>query len=444
MKTSTSYRAAALILASALCASALPVRDGSSVFASDAVQSIQKRAIMKGDNYVPLGDTTVPLSPLLLIFGGLAAAAVGLAIALLRIMMPSCMSRTSRIVLEERERARQDLRVRGAVSPRGSSSGSPTPGASTPGTPGTPFSQPRRFPPNKLPPKVGRNSRGSYTPAEMAAMSNKRASHGYRGTSFSLAEARKNSEKSHRSSSSGFALPLLNSNDSSSGSSTFHVNARDSAMSERAKYPITATNEANTARKGGNRRLSFGTKHLNRNSSIGKGADLQRTRSGRQTNEIALHPQPVDPAYGQKWGRSDSYSHPLQTPSSRRDSALSIYEVSSSAEHSLLDSKSTSRIGSFTNMSGTPLQALTMPAFGAVPGTHQPWASPPSASGSSSPGFATPDVQRDASRLGVLNSAVGASRNSSYSGLLDSDGSEHGAAPQTAVLIPSRNTSVKR
>lgn len=437
---SRTARAGLLLLAGALCAAALPVRDGPSVFAPDAAGSLQKRAIMKGDNYVPLGDTTVPLSPLLLVFGGLGAAAVGMVIAMIRILVPSCMSRSSRIILQERERARQDLRVRGAVSPRGSPGGTPV-GSPTPGS-GTPiYAHARRYPPNKPPRPLGRNSRGSFTPGEASSISSKRPAHGYRGTSFSLADARKHNEKSFRSSFSGLQVPLLNSNDSSSGSSSFHVNARDSAMSERARYPITATNEPHSPRQGGTRQLQFGTRHLNRTSSIGKGADLQRTRSGRNNPEIALQPQSVDPAYAQKWGRHESYTHPLQSGRSRRDSNLSALEVSSSsAEHSYLESNATSRFGSFSNMSGAPLQPLSTPSFSGTAQANQPWASPRSATRSPSPEFATPDP----SRLGVAHSAVGTSRNSSVSGLLDSDGSDHGAAPQTAVLIPSRATSVSR
>ncbi|KAJ1035336.1 hypothetical protein NDA13_000756 [Ustilago tritici] len=436
LSSRTSARAGFLILTCALCASAFPVPGGPSVFAPDAPGSLQKRAIMKGNNYVPLAGTTVPLTPLLLIFAGLGAAAIGLVIALIRILMPSCMSRSSRIILEERERARQDLRVRGAVSPRASPGGSPTPGASTP-------THARRCPMNKPIRPLGRHSRGSsITAAESAAYSAKRPSHGYRGTSFSLAEARKNSDKSYRSSISGLQLPLLNSNDSSSGSS-FHVSAREKTMSERARYLITTTNEPTSPPRGGDRRLSFGTRHLNlnRTSSIGKGADLQRTRSGRQNHEIALAPQAVDRAYAQKWGRRESHTHPLQAPPSRRDSTFSIYEVSSSsAEHSYLESNATSRIGSFSNMTGTPLQPLSTAGFSDAPNATQPWASPQSASRSSSPEFASPDP----SRLGVAHHAVGGSRNSSASGLLDSDGSDNGAVSQTAVLIPSRATSRQR
>lgn len=420
-------RTAVWLLVGAACVSALPLRDGPSVFAPSAAQSLQRRAIMKGDNYVPLGNTTVPLSPLLLVFGGLGAAAVALVVALIRILVPSCMSRSSRIVLEERERARQDLRIRGAVSPRGSPGGSPVPGASTPVHP-----QQRRYPPNKPMRKVGRNSRGSFTPADSASSVSRKRS--YRGTSISLSEASKKVDRSVASSLSGFQVPLLNSNDSSSGSSSFHLNAKET-MSERAKYPITATNDLNVARN--NPRLSFGTRHLARTSSIGKGADLYRTRSGgRQQPEIALHPQPVDPAYAQRWARRESYQHPLQT--SRRDSTLSAYEVSSSsAEHSYLESTATSRIGSFSNMSGNPLQPLSAPGFGAMPQATQPWASPRSMSRSPTPDSLSPN----ASRLAVVGAPQVGSRNSSVSALLDSDGSDAGVAPQTAVLIPSRATS---
>ncbi|SNX85972.1 uncharacterized protein MEPE_04681 [Melanopsichium pennsylvanicum] len=431
-----------LILASAaLGASAFPIRtDGPSVFAPDAARSLQKRAIMKGDHYVPLGNTNVPLSPLLLVFGGLGAAAVGLVVAMLRIMVPSCMSRSSRIVLQERERARQDLRVRGAVSPRASPDGSPA-GGSTPT-----HTHARRFPPNKPPRKLGRNSRASLTPLESASISStsKRPSHGYRGTSFSLSDARKHTDRSSRSSVSALQLPLLNSNDSSSGSSSFHINGKDSAMSERAKYLITATNVP-LSPQWGNTKVSFGTRDLNRTSSIGKGADLQRTRSGKRENnhEITLHPQPVDPAYAQRRVRKESYTHPLQQQqaSNRTDSTLSMYEVSSSSEqHSHSDSNATSRIGSFSNMSGNPLQPMSMPGFG---GQHvgQTWSSSPKlTSRSSSPEL----VSSDPSRLGVAHNAVATSRNSSVSGLLDSDGSDHGTTPQTAVLIPSRATSITR
>ncbi|TKY84556.1 hypothetical protein EX895_006458 [Sporisorium graminicola] len=427
-----------LILSSAFGASAFPIRDGPSVFAPEAVVALQKRAIMKGDNYVPLGSTTVPLSPLLLVFAGLAAAFVGLAIALLRIFVPSCMSRSSRIVLEERERARQDLRVRGAVSPRDSPGGSPTPGGSTPTT-----AQARRFPPNKPTRPLGHNSRGSFTPGQSSTstLTNKRASHGYRGTSFSLKDARMNTEKSYRSSLSGLQLPLLNSSESSSGSSTLHVNQRDSTMSERAKYPIMATNDSNTPGKVERPRLGFGTRHLQRTSSTGKGADLQRTRSGRQRAEIAVQPRAVAPAYAQQWRRGDSNSHqhPLQTASNRRDSVLSMGEMSSSAGHSYMESNATSRIGSFSNMSGNPLQPLSMPGFGAGAHANPAWASPRSTSRSPSLEYGSPDP----SRLGAVHNAVGNSRNSSVSGLFDSDGSDH-SAPHTAVLIPSRATSNRR
>lgn len=372
---------------------------------------------MKGDNYIPLGNTTVPLSPLLLIFAGLGAAAVGLVVALLRIFVPPCMSRSSRIVLEERERARQDLRVRGAISPRASPGGSPTPGSSSPIEP-----HPRRFPPNKPPRRVGRNSRGSSTlgasaPGESltSSLASKRPSHGYRGTSFSLSDAQKYSSKSYRSSASGLRSPLLTSNDSSSGSSTLHGNVRDSTMSERAKYPVTTSNRETSALRNVHR-LSFGPRPLARTSSTGKGADLQRTRSGRQT-EIALAPSPVQTAYPHKWRRDSNSHHPLQQ--SKRDSFVSMYEASST-EHgsSYLESNATSRIGSFSNMSGTPLQPLHT--------ASQAWASPRSIS----PELASPDP----ARLGV----AAASRNSSVSGLLDSDGSDHGAVP---VLVPRRATS---
>lgn len=427
-------RSALLLLAGVFYASAFPIRDGPSVFAPDAAQSLQKRAIMKGDNYVPLGNTTIPLTPVLLVLCGLGAAALGLAIALLRILVPSCMSRSSRIVLQERERAFQDLRVRG--SPRGSPGGSPTPGSSTPVIPQ------RRFQPNKIPRKVGRNSRGSFTPNSEISSTGKRVSHGYRGTSFSLADARKNSDKSHKSSLSGLAqLPLLGSSDSSSGSSTLLVNARDAGMVERGGYPITAATDAAAAGGGGRPRLSFGANRLNRNSSVGKGADLQRTRSGRgrPNNEITLNPQPVDPAYANKWGRSISYSHPLQSSAHRRDSSYSLYEVSSSGEHSVADSKATSRISSLINASGSPLQPLAMAGFGS---SAQPWASPTTTSRTPSPEFIAVE---DPTRLGVLNSAVGGSRSSLNMGLLDSDGSEHGAAaPQMEVLVPSRKASMTR
>ncbi|CBQ73886.1 conserved hypothetical protein [Sporisorium reilianum SRZ2] len=439
MVLSQSVRSGLLILSSALCASAFPIRGGPSVFAPDAAAALQKRAIMKGDNYVPLGNTTVPLSPLLLVFAGLAAACIGLAIALLRIFVPSCMSRSSRIVLEERERARQDLRVRGAISPRGSPGSSPTPGGSTPL-----HSHPRRFPPNKPTRPLGHNSRGSFPPGDSSTstLASKRPSHGYRGTSFSLKEARKNTHKSYRSSMSGLQLPLLNSSESSSGSSTLHVNARDSAMSERAKYPIMATNEPTAPRSGGRPRLGLGTQQLQRTSSTGKGADLQRTRSGRQRPEIAVQPRAVDPAYAQQWRRGDpanTHQHPLQTASNRRDSVLSMGEMSSSAGHSYLDSNATSRIGSFSNMSGNPLQPLSMPGFGAGAHTTPAWASPRSTSRSPSLDYGSPDP----SRLGAIHHAVGNSRNSSVSGLFDSDGSDH-SAPHTAVLIPSRATSNMR
>lgn len=429
-----------LILSSALCAWAFPIRDGPSVFAPDAADALQKRAIMKGDKYIPLGNTTVPLSPLLLVFAGLAAAVVGLVISLVRIFVPFCMSRSSRIVLEERERARQDLRVRGAISPRGSPGGSPTPGGSTPV-----HAHPRRFPPNKPTRPLGRNSRGSLTPGEAStsSLTSKRPLHGYRGTSFSLKEARQNTDRSFRSSLSGLQLPLLNSSESSSGSSTLHVNPRDSAMSERAKYPIMATNDPSTPRNADRPRLGFGTKHLQRTSSIGKGADLQRTRSGRQRAEIAVQPRAVAPAYAQQWRRGDSnntHQHPLQSASNRRDSTLSMGEMSSSAGHSYLDSTATSRIGSFSNMSGNPLQPLGMPGFGAA-GVHAnpAWASPRSTSRSPSLDYGSPDP----SRLGAVHNATATSRNSSVSGLFDSDGSDH-SAPHTAVLIPSRATSYAR
>ncbi|CDR99828.1 hypothetical protein [Sporisorium scitamineum] len=393
---------------------------------------------MKGDNYIPLGNTTVPLSPLLLVFAGLAAAFVGLVIALVRIFVPSCMSRTSRIVLEERERARQDLRVRGAISPRGSPGGSPTPEGSTPT-----HVHARRFPPNKPPRPLGRNSRGSFTPGDSSTSTlvSKRPPHGYRGTSFSLKEARKNTDRSYRSSLSGLQLPLLNSSESSSGSSTLHINARDSAMSERAKYPITATNEPNAPRNGERPRLGFGTRHLQRTSSIGKGADLQRTRSGRQKAEIAVQPRAVAPAYAQQWRRGDSNTnqHPLQTAANRRDSVLSMGEMSSSAGHSYLESNATSRIGSFSNMSGNPLQPLSMPIFGVGAHANPAWASPRSSSRSPSLDYGSPDP----SRLGAVHNAASNSRNSSVSGLFDSDGSDH-SAPHTAVLIPSRATSITR
>lgn len=428
-------RAGLLILACALNASALPVRDGPSVFAPNVVRDLQARAIMKGDNYVPLGDTTIPLSPILLVFAGLGAAALALAIALLRIFCPSFMSRSARIVLEERERARQDLRVRGAISPRGSPGGSPSPGGSTPTS-----SYPRRFPPNKPPRPVGRNSRGSFTPVESStsSLTKQRFSHGYRGTSFSLAEARQNTDKSYRSSVSGLQMPVLNSSESSSGSSTLHMNARDSTMSERAKYPITATNEPSTHGKRG-KALQFGTKFLQRTSSIGMGADLQRTRSGKHNQEIALAPQPVDRVQAVQWRRRDSNSHhPLQSSGSRRDSTLSMQ--SSSAEQNYLESNATSRIGSFSNMSGNPLQPLSMAGFAAGPHAAQPWASPRSTSRSSSPDIASPDP----GRLFAARGATGNSRNSSVSGLLDSDGSDHGITPQTAVMVPTRHTSTRR
>lgn len=433
MVSSYTARAGLLLLTSAVAASALPINNAPSVFAPDALAALQRRAIMKGNNYVPLGDTTVPLSPILLVLAGLGAAVAALLIALLRIFCPSCLSRSARIVLEERERAQQDLRVRGATSPRASPGASPTPGGSTPV-----HAHPRRFPPNKPTRPLGRNSRGSSIPIDSSSSSltSKRQSHGYRGTSFSLAEARKNTDKSFRSSYSAFHMPALNSSESSSGSSTLH-NARDSTMSERAKYPITATNDAIPLNNTG-KPLHFGTRYLQRTSSTGKGADLQRTRSGSRRNaEIALAPQAVDRVQAVQWRRRDSNTqHPLQSTTNRRDSSLSFQ--SSSAEQSYLESTATSRMGSFCNTTANPLQPLSM--FGTGAHLSQPWASPRSTSRSSSPDFASPDP----SRLGVARGATANSRNSSVSGLLDSDGSDHGITPQTVIMVPTRQASKVR
>ncbi|PWY98239.1 hypothetical protein BCV70DRAFT_35875 [Testicularia cyperi] len=446
-----------LLIASSLAGPVLAIplrRNGPSVFAADAearalpnasndwLSTLQRRAIMKGDEYVPLGDTTVPLTPLLLIFAGLGVAIVGFAIVLLRQCCPSLMSKRSRIILEERERAKQDLRLRGGGSPRGS----PTPGTNTPIE--------RRFPPNRIPRRLGHNSLGSTTPSEIMSLADKRPGHGYRGTSFSLAEARKNSDKSHRSSLSGLQLPLLNSNDSSSGSSSFHVNARDSgvsAMSERARYPITATNDFKGRPSLGNgkeRRLSFGTTHLNRTSSIGKGADLQRTRSGkRERPEISLHPQAVDRAYAtQPHARHDPHSHPLRHHNSsnsgvgRRDSTMSIYEVSSSAEHSSAHgSSSTSRMGSFSMATANPLQLASPHGVSQPGGGGMPWATPPVLSRSHSPEHLSPTSA-------AMAAATARSSSLTSRQYYDSDDSETNSAssPRTGFLVPSRLSSQQR
>lgn len=322
-----------------------------------APMSLQKRAIMKGDDYIPLGNTTVPLTPLLLIFAALAVAVVGLLLILFRLFVPSCMSRSSRIILKEREQAKQDLRLCGGTSPRHSPNASPS------------LHTQKRMS-NKPLRRVGQNSLASV-PSEIMSLNEKRPAHGYRGTSFSLADARKYSDKSHRSSLSALGLPLLGSNDSSSGSSSLHLAP---AVSERARVPISARNDLS-------RVYSNRSTHLYRNTSVGKGADLQRTRSGPREIRIPLKPQSVDPAYSQHAVRSDAFAHPLHQ--ARRDSTLSIYEVTSSAEHSnthdsasgsASPSLTNSRMGSFSMATANPLQPLLASTSHS---SSSAWASPP-------------------------------------------------------------------
>ncbi|KAN0060753.1 hypothetical protein ACQY0O_007411 [Thecaphora frezii] len=355
---------------------------------------------MKSKDYVPLGDTTVPLTPLLLVFCALGFALLGLLYALINLMCAnSRLSRNGRQIIEERARAKQELRVRGGAARSAlSPGGSPTPGSSSSLENGA-----RRLPPNKVPKRVGGGHRSS---------SNKRSSRGYRGTSFSLADAGKKSDKLSQST---LGLPVLTPGDASSGSSVQLTTPRDLETGEQARLPLSyagakrvgtlaqqgrGSSNGSGSSGGGRGVPGFGTRHLYRtSSSVGLGADLYKLRQSVVGN-IPVHPSAMDrtyatPEYGHPLDHSNDLRRHVTEPNagastSRRNSSYSIYDNTSSEAHSFNESMANSRMGSFSLANSNPLQPLGTPQFG-----HGSFASMVGhlGSGSSSPhqtGYSTP------------------------------------------------------
>lgn len=354
-----------VLLLAPVASAAMPMQPAS--LDSSRTSTLTRRAIIKNGDYLRIGNSSVPLTPLLLIFVALAFALVALVFSILNVWcVNSRIFRGSRTIIAERERAKQDLAVRGASSRPGSNSGSPTPGT------------PRRFPPNKLPRKLG-----SMGPPNSGRSSpDKKPRRSYRGTSFSLADARKNSDKTTTTSSSRIGmhdLQVLDLESASSGS--FLVNSRDfGAADQAAKYPITLASShrgsfAARNSTSSNPPLVFGTKNFHRtSSSTSRGADLIKIRS--RTSSIPVHPKLMERTYLNDPQR-DANRHPLEGSSelrrhatdpsggSRRNSTLSVLESSSSAELSWLDSSiANSRIGSFSLANGQPLQPFSWTGTG--------------------------------------------------------------------------------
>lgn len=71
-------------------------------------------------NIVKIKGNGAPAGPLYLIFGGLSVAFVAFIFAIVKVLLPGKLSSSGRRLMEERERARSDLRVRGGGSRQGS------------------------------------------------------------------------------------------------------------------------------------------------------------------------------------------------------------------------------------------------------------------------------------------------------------------------------------
>ncbi|PWN53511.1 hypothetical protein IE53DRAFT_366287 [Violaceomyces palustris] len=324
-------------------------------------QQLARRAIMKsdGDEYVPLGNTKVPLTPLLLIFSAFAVAILGLLYALLNVLCSgSRFSRNSRQVMEERARAKTELRLKGGGPRSGNSPlGSPGPGAvrTHPNRHSRQLNKPIRG--------LGKNTPPSSSEEKVAPMRS------YRGTSVSLSDAVRGG---HASSGSMLVLPTLHATESFSGSFSAAGSSKDgAAQNERSQPPYRYASErylAGTA-------AGQGGQNLNRTSSVGRGTDLSRNRS-LQGRGIPVNPSAVDRTYS---GAVDPYAHPLDSShdlrrhftdpqgalsASRRNSTLSMLD--SSSENGQSESNFGSRIPSMASSGQhyqSPLQPLGSPNF---------------------------------------------------------------------------------
>ncbi|EPQ30159.1 uncharacterized protein PFL1_02275 [Pseudozyma flocculosa PF-1] len=452
---------AVLLLAATAGVSALPTTD-----AEGGTHWIQKRAIMRGKDFVPLGKTNIPLTPLLLIFCALGFSVLALLYALINLFCTSRLSRSSRQINEERSRAKQDLRVRGASRSALSPGGSPTPGSSS-----SLDSAGRKLPPNKVPKRVGG---GSVLP-RIGGL-DRRQSRGYRGTSFSLADAGKRSSKAKVGT---LGLPVLATDGLSSGSS-FQISPNDLETGEASRSPLSivagkrasslavqgrglsngssvsgssgassSTGVAGGSGSGavvGGRPPGFGTRHIYRtSSSVGLGADLFKSRNS-VIGSIPVNPSAMDRTYATaEYGHPLDHSHDLRRhitdptgvplSNSRRNSSYSLYDNTSSEAHSFNDSMANSRMGSFSLATSKPLQPLSSPQFG-----HGSMGSLAGqlGSGASSPrqtGYATP-IGGPSSAMGVSDSSY-MPRNKSY----DSD--EGDAITAQSRLLSSSGKTYK-
>ncbi|CAO1630234.1 unnamed protein product [Parajaminaea phylloscopi] len=86
--------------------------------------ALQKRdADLDSADIVKIKGSNAPAGPLYLIFGALAIALVALIFTVVKVLLPGSISASGRRIMEERAKARTDLRVRGMSSRRGSAVG---------------------------------------------------------------------------------------------------------------------------------------------------------------------------------------------------------------------------------------------------------------------------------------------------------------------------------
>lgn len=120
-----------------LAACAVALIDTANVVAA-AVPMQRREADLDEASIVKFKGSDAPAGPLLLIFGGLGVSAVALIFVVIKMLLPGHVSTSGRRIMEERAKAKTDLRVRGAASRRNSPAGlSPSGPVSPSSTPDT-------------------------------------------------------------------------------------------------------------------------------------------------------------------------------------------------------------------------------------------------------------------------------------------------------------------
>lgn len=247
-------------------------------------QRLQRREEKDSDD--KLIDGKAPEGPILLVFGGLAVAAVCLVFVVIRVNLNTPTTASGRQIMEERAKARTDLRLRGGNSQQTTRIGLDSNLQSPSATPTMSRSDTSDML-SASPLKPGQGSAPPKTKAQRAAL------RGYSGSSFSRASG---GERSYSSFASMMDVPML-----SSSGRMGTTNSQESGQSE--EYSKGAVGIMNAASRPigprgpqPQRQSQFGRAQDKRNSTLYRGTNLTLTRSGSGRTP-ALRPSAVTPSY---------------------------------------------------------------------------------------------------------------------------------------------------